>query len=152
MANYIDIYIDLPSYLIKYVVGLTGQNFLIVKQNSEIGLFILPRLTDRPGKNHRENNKPGENKLLLRVCNRYTEKKGRGKFLPQDAINEIRKRIDAMFREDLRCHIRQKHIDTGVPQRQLLRSFFASYEIEEDDFAESSMYRDFTRWKSRRSI
>lgn len=152
MAQYANFYIELPSYLIKYIIGACGQNYLTAKTSSNLGVSIINMTTNKPGKDYLEYLTPGENKLHIRVCDRYTQNRGSGQFLRTGSGALIRRKINAMFREDLYHHVRSKHLDTNVDQKQLIRGFFEMYKIEEDDFSESSMYRDYSRWKESKKV
>lgn len=152
MAHYVSIYIELPVYLLKYIHGVCGQDYLTVKRTDELGTYILANLRPRPGVGFENQNKPGPNKLHLRISDRLTREVSNGKFLSDAAALNIKRKILSMFEDDLRHFVRKKHLDIGVDQVKLLRSFFQKYRIDEDDFKEGSMYRNYTRWKATKKI
>lgn len=154
MANYTKIFIELKPHLVKYISETLTDQKLIVKKSSDLGNYILSMLKDRPCKPIRPRRapEPGANELVLLICDRYTRDSSTGKFLPDTAIDNIKRQLELMFRQDLRHYVRSEHLKTEIEEKYALRAFFDRYGITEEDFSEESMYRDYNRWKKSKKI
>jgi hypothetical protein len=153
-SNYTRIFIELKPHLVKYVSETLTDQRLIVKKSSDLGNYILSMLKDRPAKPIRPRKAPEAqpNELVLMICDRYTRDSSTGKFLPETAIDNIRRKLELMFRQDLRHYVRQQHLETNIEEKYALRAFMNRYNITEEDFSEESLYRDYNRWKKSKKI
>lgn len=153
MANYTEICIELDPHLIKYIAGTFPDQKVIVRKTNEFGIFVLAMLEDRPAEPLKPRTRePQPNELVLQICDTYTRESSTGKYLSHYAIDHIRRKLNKMFRTELREYVRRQHLETGIEEKYALRNFFRHYKITEDDFSEESMYRDYTRWKKSKKI
>ncbi len=146
----VEIYVALDPHLKKYQLRECGGDKLFINQRSEIGIIVIALLEPVPDHTFRARpDGPDKNEVIISISDRLCNG---GRFLHEEGQKIIARKIRKMFLCDLRLYIRQNHLDFGTPEKYALRNFFDKYGITDDDFDESSMYRDYNRWKRSKKI
>jgi hypothetical protein len=151
MARFFEIHIQMDPYLILYLKKTFGGEAVKISKSSELGIFVLGMLQDRPNpeRHHRER---GTHQITLQINKTYARTSAFGMWLGKEGEDHFKRKMRLCFLEDLRSYVRKQNLRTNITEKKAIENFLSHYDITEDVMALESVYRDYMRWKKRTRI
>lgn len=133
------LFFPVQPHIYKFLQQKCGEK-LSVNHQSLYGSVVLDILQKRGATLH---GNPGELTYPVEISLRYMREFGI--YVDDSIIKKFNHRVDKMFKEELRTHVKISNGHYSVAKDAAIRSFMAGFNITEDDIKFETLKKDIGR-------